>query len=95
MQVAEYKEGNLVTIWHDRACAERCGATDIRELPDNHSDILAWIAAEQAARKADVAERSSLRQQLRDETEEQWLARTDTQRQKFILRALKAIEKRI
>lgn len=89
MKLAEYKSDALVAIWHNRTLAERCGATDVRELPDNHPDILAWIAAEQAAREADAVGRKTLRDQILGATEAQWLGLTDTQRQKIILKALK------
>jgi hypothetical protein len=95
MKVAEYKEGKLVTIWHDRACAERCGATDVRELPDNHPDFLAWIAAAKAEREARENDREDLRSQIQDETESAWLARTDAARWKIVLKLFKAFEKRV
>lgn len=95
MKIAEYRSEALVAIWHNRALAERCGATDIRELPDNHPDILAWIAAEQAAREADAADRKTLRGQIIGATEAQWLGLTDTQRQKVILKALKYVARNL
>ena len=67
-------------------------------IPDDHPDILARMAANNAAREAEAEqdyERQTLRDLIRAETEADWLARTDAARWKIVLRALKAIEKRI
>ena len=63
-------------------------------IPSLEDIKAAGLLAEQEA-AAERTAKSTLRQQLRDETEAQWLARTDAQRMKLILKALKAIEKRI
>ena len=96
----EFITGRPVTRWHSIECARRSLGldADIREVTAGSPEALALAATEQAARDAEAAEiqdKSTLRQQLRDETEAQWLARTDAQRMKLILKALKAIEKRI
>ena len=67
-------------------------------MPSLEEIEAAGMLAEQetiAEREAKVSDRASLRQQVQDETEDQWLARTDAQRWKIVLRILKAIEKRI
>jgi hypothetical protein len=77
-----------------------CIPHDLRNT--DYRTYLEWIADGNVAPveptpppTPEQVEMTSLRRQLRDETEDQWLARTEVQRQKFILRALKAIEKRI
>jgi hypothetical protein len=59
MKIVEYKNEQIFQLWHNRELAERSGVQDIRELPDNHPDLLAWIEAEQAARDAKAAEHNT------------------------------------
>jgi len=40
MKIAEYENGVIQRVWHSRELAERCKVQDIRELPDDHPDVL-------------------------------------------------------
>jgi hypothetical protein len=64
-------------------------------ISDSHPDILAFLAARQAEMDADAANRKTLRDQIMGATEAQWLALTDTQRQKVILKALKYVARNL
>lgn len=41
MIILEYRNGKAFTAWHSRKCARRCNVKDIREVADNHPDVLA------------------------------------------------------
>ena len=69
-------------------------------LPRPRRDIVDYDAGtivnpSEAEERAAVADRASLRRQVQHETDAAWLARTDAQRWKIVLRILKAIEQRI
>jgi hypothetical protein len=67
-------------------------------VTDDDPIMVAWLAARQAERDAEDADkldRASLRRQLLDATEAQWLALTETQRQKVILKALKYVARNL
>jgi hypothetical protein len=89
VKIVTYKDGAIENIWLNRDLAERFSIEEIHELPDDHPDILAKVVADRAAREADAADRKTLRDQILGATEAQWLALTETQRQKIILKALK------
>ena len=85
--VVDYGEGKgpVVNRWN----AEKLGP-----MPSLKNLEAAGVLVRDAAR-ASRADRASLRQQVQDETEAAWLARTDAQRWKIVLRILKAIGQRI
>lgn len=98
--ILEVKNGLPVARWHSIECARRSLGpdADIREVTAGSPEALALAAIEQAACDAEATERtdkSTLRDQIIGATEAQWLALTENQRQKIILKALKYLAKNL